>query len=106
MSQAKFKIKKGDTVQVTTGKERGKRGVVTKVFLDEAKALVDGINIVTRNKKPTQLNPNGPITKNLPIHVSNLSHVDPSSDQPAKVGYKIDKDGNKVRYFKKSGAVL
>lgn len=106
MSQPKFKIKKGDTVQVTTGKERGKRGVVTKVFLDEAAALVEGINVVTRNKKPTQLNPNGPVTKNLPIHISNLSLIDPSTDLPAKVGYKMDKDGNKVRFFKKSDTLL
>ncbi len=106
MTQPKFKIKKGDTVQVTTGKERGKRGTVTKVFLDEAKALVEGVNVVTRNKKPTQMNPNGPVTKNLPVHMSNLSHIDPSSDQPAKVGYKVDEDGNKVRFFKKSGALL
>eukprot|EP01039_Chlorochromonas_danica_P013910 gene13910-16175_t len=92
--------------EATTGKERGKRGIVTKVLLSEGKALVEGVNVVTRNKKPTQINPNGPVTKNLPIHVSNLSHIDPSSDQPAKIGYKTDKDGLKEKFEKELHATV
>ncbi len=106
MTQVRFKIKKGDTVQVTTGKEKGKRGVVAKIILADSKAIVEGVNTVTRNKKPTQLNPNGPVQKNLPIHISNLALVDHSSDKPGKIGYKVTAEGNKVRYFKKTGTEL
>jgi len=106
MSQPKFKVKKGDVVQVMLGKDRGKRGVVTKVLLGDSKAIVEGVNVVKRNLKPSQSNPDGPVSKTLPIHISNLSLVDPSTDQPAKVGYKVDKDGSKSRFFKKSGGLL
>lgn len=106
MTQARFKIKKGDTVQVTTGKEKGKRGVVSRIILSEARAIVEGVNVVTRNKKPSHANPSGPVQKNLPIHISNLALVDHSSDKPGKVGYKVTKEGDKVRYFKKTGTEL
>lgn len=106
MTQAKFKIKRGDFVQVITGKEKGKTGTVTKVFLDEGRVLVEGIRSVVRFIRPSQTCPDGRINKNLPIHISNVAVVDPSTDKPAKVGYKINEKGKKERFFKKSGNVV
>lgn len=103
MTQLRFKIKKGDLVQVTTGKNKGRRGTVQKVLLDEARVIVEGINQVTRHIRPSQQNPSGSITKTLPIHISNVAVVDPSADAPAKVGFKVNPDGTKIRIFKKSG---
>lgn len=103
MTQLRFKIKKGDLVQVTTGKNKGRRGKVQKVLLDEARVIVEGINQVTRHIRPSQQNPSGSITKTLPIHISNVAVLDPSTDAPAKVGFKVNPDGTKIRIFKKSG---
>ncbi|MDR1333512.1 MAG: 50S ribosomal protein L24 [Holosporales bacterium] len=105
MTQPKFKIKKGDVVQVTAGGSRGQRGTVLKVFLDEGKVIVGGVNVVIRNVKPDYKHPDGPYRKEMKIDISNVSLVDPSTNRPAKVGYKIE-DGKKVRYFKKSGNVM
>jgi len=106
MTQPKFKIKKGDVVFVTTGRDKGKRGTVKKVFLDNAQIIVENINVVIRNVKPDYRNPQGSFKKELPISISNVSLIDPSTDKPAKVGYRLDDTGKKVRYFKKSGTVL
>ena len=106
MTQPKFKIKRGDTVEVITGKNKGQRGTVKKVFLDDAKVVVENVNVVVRNVKPDYRHPQGSFKKELPIHISNVSLIDPSTDKPAKVGYKLDEAGKKVRYFKKSGTVL
>lgn len=106
MTQPKFKIKKGDLVVVTTGKNRGQRGTVKQVLLDKAKVIVENINVVVRNVKPDYRHPQGSFQKELPIDISNVSLIDPSTDKPAKVGYKFDESGKKVRYFKKSGTVL
>ena len=106
MTQPKFKIKRGDTVQITTGRNKGRRGTVKKVLLDEAKVVVEGVNVVVRNVKPDYRHPEGSYAKTMPIHISNVSLVDPTTDKPAKVGYKLNEDGKKVRYFKKSGTVL
>lgn len=106
MTQPKFKIKKGDIVFVTTGKNKGQRGAVKQVFLDKAKIIVENINVVVRNVKPDYRHPQGSFKKELPIDISNVSLIDPSTDKPAKVGYKLDEAGKKVRYFKKSGTVL
>ncbi len=106
MTQPKFKIKRGDTVEVTTGKNKGQRGTVKKVFLDDAKVVVENVNVVVRNVKPDYRHPQGSFKKELPIHISNVSLIDPSTDKPARVGYKLDEAGKKVRYFKKSGTVL
>lgn len=105
MTQPKFKIKKGDRVQVTVGKDKGKQGLVSKILLSESKAIVEGVNLVTRHQKPSQVNPSGSIQKNLPIHISNLALIDPSTHLVGRVGYKME-DGQKVRFFKKSGQVL
>jgi large subunit ribosomal protein L24 len=105
MTQIRYKIKKGDTVQVTTGKNKGLKGVVEKVLLKDGKVLVAGVNEVTRHARPTQANPDGAYKKNLPIHISNVALVDPASDSISKVGIK-EVDGKRVRYFKKSGNVV
>lgn len=105
MTQPKFKIKKGDLVQVTAGKDKGKQGQVTKVMLNDARAVVEGVNVVTRNQKPSATNPGGPVQKNLSIHISNLAVVDPSNGKHGRIGYKIQ-DGEKVRFFKKTGNIL
>jgi large subunit ribosomal protein L24 len=105
MTQPKFKIKRGDVVQVVTGRDKGRRGTVTKVLLDKGKVVVENINTVVRNVKPDYKNPDGPHRKAMPIDISNVSLVDPATNVPAKVGYKIE-DGKKVRYFKKSGNVV
>jgi large subunit ribosomal protein L24 len=103
MTQVRFKVKKGDLVQVTTGKNKGLRGIVQKVLLDNARVVVEGVNQVTRHMRPNYANPEGKMVKTLPIHISNVAIVDPSTDAPAKVGYKINQDGTKTRIFKKSG---
>jgi large subunit ribosomal protein L24 len=105
MTQPKFKIKKGDVVQVIAGKDKGRRGTVTKVFLDKGKVIVENANVVVRNVKPDYKRPEGPYKKEMPIDISNVSLVDPATNAPAKIGYKIE-DGKKARYFKKSGNVL
>ncbi len=105
MTQLRYKVKRGDFVEVTTGKNKGKRGKVLKVFLEDQKALVEGVNVVMRNAKPSATNPNGPFEKTLPIHISNIAVVDPSSDKPAKVGYRFNGDV-KERVFKKSGNLV
>lgn len=106
MTQPKFKVKKGDVVFITTGRDKGKRGTVKKVFLDKAQVIVENVNVVIRNIKPDYRNPQGPFKKELPISISNVSLIDPSLDKPGKVGYKLNDEGKKVRYFKKTGTVL
>ena len=100
---SKLHIKKGDTVYVNTGKDKGKTGVVTKVLVKENRAIVEGLNMVSRNTKPNAKNPQGGIIKKeAPIHISNLNPLDPKSGKPTRVGYKMDGD-KKIRFAKKSG---
>ncbi len=99
-------IKKGDTVIVTTGKDKNKEGKVIKTFRDTDKVLVDGVNIVKKHLKPSQVNPDGGIIeKEAAIHVSNVMIKDPKTGKPSKIGKKIV-DGKKVRYAKASGEIL
>ncbi len=105
MTQKHFKVKKGDFVQVTCGKNKGKRGVVQKVLLDDSKVIVEGVNMVRRHIKISQANPDGYLDKTMPLHISNVSHIDPSTDEPAKVGYKFI-EGKKIRFFKKTETLL
>lgn len=100
------KIKKGDTVVVLTGKDKGRKGNVLKVLTEENRVLVQGINIVQRHTRASQTNPQGGIiNKEAAIHVSNVAHVDPKSGQATRVGFKIEGD-KKVRFAKKSGEVI
>ena len=99
----KFKIKKGDRVIVTTGRERGKTGDVISVLRKEDRVLVQGINMIRRHTKPGQMNPGGIVEKEAPIHISNVAHIDPKTDKPTRVGYRTTDDGRKLRYAKRSG---
>jgi len=100
----KFKIKTGDTVQVMSGKDRGKKGKVLKIFRTRDRVLVEGVNIITKRVKPTAENPEGGLVeKEAPIHISNVMLVDPKSGEPTRVGYRMDEHGNKKRYSKKTG---
>lgn len=107
MSKAKLKVKQGDEVIVLTGRDKGAKGSILKVFPEERKVLVQGINVVTKHQKPTQLNPQGGIQKiEKPIHVSNVALVDPKEGKATRVGYKALKDGRKVRVAKRSGETV
>jgi large subunit ribosomal protein L24 len=100
------KIKKGDSVIVLTGKDKGRKGTVTKVMPTENRVLVQGVNMVQRHTRPSQANPNGGIVnKEASLHISNVAIADPSSGKPTRVGFKIEGD-KKVRVAKKSGEVI
>ncbi len=100
------KIKKGDRVVVTTGRDKGKKGEVIKVFPKEDRALVSGVNVVKRHQRQTQRVQGGIVNKESPIHLSNIAHIDPSSGEATRVGFKVLGDGRKVRFAKKSGEVI
>lgn len=106
MTAVKFKIRKGDTVIVRVGRDKGKKGEVLSVVKEDSKLVVKGVNLVKRHTKPTQTNAGGIVQKELPIHISNVALSDPKDSRPTKVGIKIQKDGTKVRYAKKSGEIL
>lgn len=106
MANAKCKIRKGDEVIVLTGKDKGKTGEVTKVLPSEGRAIVQGINMVKRHQRQTQTQEAGIINKEASIHISNLALKDPKSGKATKVGYKIEKDGTKVRIAKASGEAI
>lgn len=100
----KLHIKKNDTVVVLAGEDKGKTGKVLKVLVEKNRALVEGVNMVSKSTKPSAKNPQGGIVKQeAPIHISNLSLVDPKSGKPTRVGIKVAEDGKKVRIAKKSG---
>ncbi|NBC31667.1 MAG: 50S ribosomal protein L24 [Alphaproteobacteria bacterium] len=102
----KLRIKKGDRVEVLTGRDRGKRGDVLKVMPMESRVIVQGVNIVKRHTRPSQAGSGGIVEKEAPIHVSNVAHIDPASDRPTRVGYKTLEDGRKVRVAKRSGEII
>ena len=100
----KFHIKKGDTVVVLAGDDRGKQGRVLSVQVAKQRAIVEGINMVTKHTKPTAKHPQGGrIQMEAPIHISNLSLVDPKSGKPTRISIAVKEDGTKVRIAKKSG---
>lgn len=103
---AKLSIKKGDKVIVIAGKDKGKKGEVIQVFPSVAKVRVGGLNLAKRHTKPSAAGAGGIVEKEMPIHVSNVSHIDPKTSKPTKVGIKVLKDGKKVRFAKKSGEVI
>ncbi len=100
------KIKKGDRVVVTTGRDKGKKGDVLKVFPKENRAIVGGVNTAKRHTKQSQQQQGGIVNKDMPIHLSNLAHVDPKSGEATRVGWKVLEDGRRVRVAKKSGEVI
>ncbi|NQU60002.1 MAG: 50S ribosomal protein L24 [Rhodospirillales bacterium] len=102
----KFKIKKGDQVLVTAGRDKGKKGEVLKVLTASDRVLVQGINMMKRHERPTQGSAGGIVEKEAMIHISNLAHIDPKDQKPTKVGFKVLGDGRKVRFAKRSGEVI
>ena len=107
MSKAKLKIKKDDEVVVLAGKDKGAKGKVLRVLTDERKVVVEGVNVAKKHQKPSQLNPQGGITQvELPLHISNVALVDPKEGKATRVGYKVLKDGRKVRVAKRSGETV
>ena len=105
-SSVKMKIKKGDKVIVNTGKDKGKKGEVLKTMPEKSRVIVQGVNVVKKHTKPTQVSAGGIIEKELSIHVSNVSVADPKTDKPTRVGYKTLKGGKKVRVAKASGETI
>ena len=100
------KIKKGDKVVVLAGRDKGQMGEVIRVIPDEARALVRGVNIVKRHTRQTASSEGGIISKEAPLHLSNLAVADPKDGQPTRVGFKVLEDGRKVRFAKRSGDVI
>ena len=99
----KIHIKKGDTVYVNAGNDKGKTGKVLEVIVDRDRAVVEGVNIVSKHTKPNSAHPQGGIIKQeASVHISNLNLIDPKSGKATRVGYRVQ-DGKKIRYAKKSG---
>ena len=100
------KFKKGDKVMVMTGRDKGKSGEILKVFPNDGRVIVQGVNKVKRHSRPTNTSAGGIMEKESTIDVSNLSHLDPKDDTPTRVGFKFLEDGRKVRFAKRSGEVI
>ena len=97
-------VKKGDTVVVISGESKGQQGRVLEIFARESRAIVEGVNMVSKHTKPNAQSPQGGIIKKeAPIHISNLLLVDPSSGNPTRIGRKVNDKNRLVRYAKKSG---
>ena len=100
----KFHIRKGDTVFVNAGEDKGKTGKVIRVITEKKRAVVEGVNIVSKNQKPNAQYPQGGIIKmEAPIHISNLNVIDPASGKPTRIGHRKNEEGKTIRYAKKSG---
>lgn len=101
---SKLHIKKGDTVFVNAGTDKGKTGKVVKVLVSEQRAIVEGVNMVSKSQKPSAKYPQGGIIKmEAPIHISNLNVVDPKTGKPTRIGRRLNDENKLVRYAKKSG---
>ena len=100
------KIRKGDTVVVLSGKDKGKKGEVTRVIPKDDKVVVSGVNVHVRHRKPSQVNPQGGLErKEAPLHISNVAVADPKSGEPTRVRFEV-RDGKKVRVAAKSGELI
>jgi len=105
--QPKLHIRKGDTVQVIAGDDKGKSGKVLELILEKKRAVVEGVNIVTKHQKPSAGKPEGGIKKvEAPVHISNLMLVDPASGKPTRVGRKLNEKNKLQRYAKKTGELI
>ena len=100
------KIKKGDQVIVTKGRDKGKTGEVTQVLHADNRAVVTGVNVMQRHRRPSQVDPGGITPIEKPIRLENIALVDPKTGEATRVGFKIQDDGTKVRIAKKSGEVI
>lgn len=104
---SKFHIKKGDIVMVNAGDDKGKTGRVLKVLVKKQRAIVEGLNMVSKHTKPNAQNPQGAIlSMEAPIHISNLNVLDPKSGKGTRIGRRRDDNGKLVRFAKKSGEVI
>jgi len=106
MTQPKFKVKRGDFVQIMVGKDKGKRGTVTKVDLTEGRVMIEGLGTYMRHIRPSMTHPEGRVQKQHSYHISNVAIVDPSTNSISKVGYRMNEQGGKERFFKESGSVV
>lgn len=106
MANAKMKIKKGDQVVILTGKDKGSKGEVLESIPSQSRVIVQGVNVVTKHNKPSQMSAGGIEKVERSIHVSNVALADPKSGEATRVGYKTLKDGKKVRVAKKSGETV
>jgi large subunit ribosomal protein L24 len=100
------KIRKGDKVVVLSGRDRGRTGEVIEVRPDEGRALVRGVNLVKRHQKQSAQQEGGIVSKEAPIHLSNVAYADPKDGKPTRIGFKVLTDGKKVRIAKRSGAEI
>lgn len=106
-SNHKLHVKKGDTVIVISGKDKGKKGRVLQAYPKDGRVLIEGVNLIKKHTRPSQANPQGGIvTQEAPIHSSNVMLVDPKTGTPTRVGHKVLTNGKKVRIAKKSGEVI
>ena len=103
---AKLKIKKGDTVVVLAGRDKGKSGSVLRALPRENKVIVQGVNVAKRHQRQTPTAQGGIVEKEMPIHVSNVAVADPKDNKPTRVGFKVNKDGSSSRIAKRSGEAL
>jgi large subunit ribosomal protein L24 len=103
----KFHVKKGDLVKVLSGNSKGKEGKISLMITDKQRAIVEGVNVVTKHLKPTAQNPNGSIEKKeASIHISNLMVIDPTNGLPTRIGRKLNKEGKLQRFSKKTNTFL
>lgn len=103
----KFHVKKGDLVKVLSGNSKGKEGTISLMLPDKQRAVVEGVNVVTKHLKPTAQSPNGSIEKReATIHISNLMVIDPSNGLPTRIGRKLNKEGKLQRFSKKTNTFL
>ncbi len=100
------KIRKGDKVIVLAGRDKGRSGEVIEVRPAEGRAVVRGINMVKRHQRQTAQQEGGIISKELPVHLSNIAIADPKDGKPTRVGFKVQPDGKKIRIAKRSGAEI
>jgi large subunit ribosomal protein L24 len=100
------KVRKGDRVVVTAGRDKGKSGEVLRVFPSDERVVVAGVNLVKRHQRQTQRVQGGIVSKEAPLHLSKIAHIDPKTGGPTRVGFKVLEDGRRVRFAKKSGEVL
>lgn len=100
------KIKKGDNVVVLTGKDKGRTGIVMEMVNKTDRVMVQGINMVKRHTKQSQTSEGGIISKEASVHISNVALADPKDGKPTRVGIKIEDDGTKVRFAKRSGELI
>ncbi len=105
-STPKLRVRKGDQVIVLAGRDKGKKGAILRVIPAESRVVVQGVNMVKRHTRPTAMQAGGIVERELSLHVSNVSLIDPASGKPSRVGFKRLEDGSKVRFAKASGELI